>query len=740
VSINNQQSTIKIDLPSDYDERVYAGILGKLIGVYLGRPIENWTYERITRELGEVTHYVNSHPRVTRRIPIVVSDDDVTGTFTFLRALCDYGATRSLTPAQIGQTWLNYLIERTTILWWGGMGNSTEHTAYVRLKNGIAAPRSGSMALNGQVVAEQIGAQIFIDGWAMVAPGDPELAADLAGRAASVSHDGAAIHAAQALAAMEAQAFSESNLDSLFETGLRCIPRDSLITRLITDVRGWCAQDEDWRHTRERIEKKYGYDQYGGGCHMVPNHAIVMLALAYAPDDFQRALMIANTSGWDTDCNSGNVGCMLGIKNGLRGIDSSPVDWRGPIADRLYLPTADGGRCISDAVQETYRITALGRALAGQPQLRECAGAQAGIALTTGADGQPRGIAPTTGADGQPQGIAPTTPKGGARFHFALPGSLQGFKAETGRIENVAGHSATDNRALAIFVDGTAVVHTATFISREALTLPGYSIVASPTLYPGQTIRAAVSTDVDAAASLLVDVYGADDKLERMVAAPVQVSGDAPTELSFAPRIAGGSPIARVGLQITTAKPGAFYLDWLTWSGAPDVTLTGPFHIGTMWQHAWVKACDDTRFERGGFALRACQDDDNGLLIQGEREWANYAARCSIVPHLAKSAGLAVCVQGTRRYYALVLCDDQHIRLIKALDGRHVLAETPFAWTLDGIYDLQLATRGDHLLASIADRLLFDLHDTHAPLLSGAVALLIDAGRLDCNGVTISAV
>src|SRR5436309_4442445 len=117
MSIHQQRSPIQNYLPSDYDERVYAGILGKLIGVYLGRPIENWTYERITRELGEVTYYVNGHPRVTRRIPIVVSDDDVTGTFTFLRALSDYGATRSLTPAQIGQTWLNYLIERTTILW-----------------------------------------------------------------------------------------------------------------------------------------------------------------------------------------------------------------------------------------------------------------------------------------------------------------------------------------------------------------------------------------------------------------------------------------------------------------------------------------------------------------------------------------------------------------------------------------------------------------------------------------------
>jgi hypothetical protein len=30
-------------IPHDYAERVYAGVLGKLIGVYLGRPFEGWT-------------------------------------------------------------------------------------------------------------------------------------------------------------------------------------------------------------------------------------------------------------------------------------------------------------------------------------------------------------------------------------------------------------------------------------------------------------------------------------------------------------------------------------------------------------------------------------------------------------------------------------------------------------------------------------------------------------------------
>ena len=191
------------ELPPDYLERAYAAVLGKLIGVYLGRPFENWTYQRIVRELGPIEYYV--HDRLD--CPLIVTDDDIAGTFTFIRALEDHGARADLSSREIGETWLNYIVEQRSILWWGGNGNSTEHTAWLNLKRGIAAPMSGSIAANGRAVAEQIGAQIFIDGWAIVAPGDPKLAARLAEQAARVSHDGAAVDAAKLWAAMEAEAF-----------------------------------------------------------------------------------------------------------------------------------------------------------------------------------------------------------------------------------------------------------------------------------------------------------------------------------------------------------------------------------------------------------------------------------------------------------------------------------------------------------------------------------------------------
>ena len=321
-------------LPADYAERVYAGVLGKIIGVYLGRPFEGWPHDLIMEKLGEIDYYV--HDKLGQRL--IVTDDDIAGTLTFVRSLPDNNNNPQLSAADIGRTWLNYLIPDRTVLWWGGLGNSTEHTAYLRLADGIEAPASGSMAMNSQVVAEQIGAQIFIDGWAMVSPGDPEKAADLARRAASVSHDGVAVHGAQVIAAMEAAAFVEQDMDKLIDIGLSVIPTDSLITTLIGDIRDWHAQDPaDWQASLRKIQQNYGYDKYGGNCHIVPNHGLIIHSLLHGDGDFSKTLKIVNTAGWDTDCNSGNVGCLMGIRGGLEGIDSG-MDWRGPVADQIYMP------------------------------------------------------------------------------------------------------------------------------------------------------------------------------------------------------------------------------------------------------------------------------------------------------------------------------------------------------------------------------------------------------------------
>jgi ADP-ribosylglycohydrolase len=696
-------------ITSDYAERVYAGVLGKIIGVYLGRPFENWTYERIMAELGEIRYYVHEH----FGMPLVVTDDDISGTFTFLRALADYQNGRELTPAQIGQTWLNYIIENQSILWWGGMGNSTEHTAFLRLKNGIPAPQSGSTVLNGKTVAEQVGAQIFIDGWGMIAPGDPELAAEFARKAASVSHDGEAIHGAQVLAAMEAQAFIESDLDKLLDIAVTFIPKDSIIYKLIADLREWHSLISDWHEARERIATHYGYDKYPGNCHIVPNHALIQLGLLYGEDDFQKSLMIVNTSGWDTDCNSGNVGCVMGIKNGLKGIDHGP-DWRSPIADRIYLPTADGGRCVSDAVSETFRIVNLGHGLNGEES---------------------------------------ATPKNGARFHFELPGAVQGFRMEdsashdTLTIANVAGHSKVGNHSLALRYTNLkanqfARASTPTFILPKDLNMHGYPLHASPTLYPGQVIHAELSAAIQnpapATIRLYISVYEADDQPKRIYGPQVVLSFGQSHLFEWKVPDQGGQPILEIGFEFVSTNPsnGVVWLDYLTWEGEPDVTLKRPVEGGNIWRRAWingVSAWDPFWPE----SFRLAQNRGRGMLIQGAREWKNYRLQADIKPLMFTCGGIASRVQGLERYYALLLCQDEKLRLVKAMDGIQVLAETNFAWEAEKTYLLALETFENRIHAEVDGAVFFDIVDTGPLLDGGAIALVVDEGCLSSNAVSI---
>ncbi len=688
-------------VPKNYLERVYAGVLGKMIGVYLGRPFEGWTHEQIISQLGEVTGYV--HEQLDK--PLIVTDDDLTGTFTFLRALADNGYAPNLTPAQIGQTWLNYIIENSTILWWGGVGHSTEHTAYMRLKSGVPAPKSGSIGLNGRIIAEQIGSQIFIDGWGMVAPGDPELAVDLARRAASVSHDGEGIYGAQVVAAMVALAFVESDLTVLLDTAVSLIPPDSTIYRLIADIREWHARESDWHVGRNQLAARYGYDKFGGNCHIIPNHGLIILSLLYGRDDLRRSLMIVNTCGWDTDCNSGNVGCLLGIKNGLAGIETI-ADLRRPLDDRLYLPTADGGRAITDAVSETYHIANTSRALQNLPMI---------------------------------------TPKDGARFHFSLPGSVQGFRArdEAVVVENGVWD---DRRCLALKFDllphHPSFVGTDTFIPPDAKNMPGYELLASPTLYPGQTVRVQLTAGIEnremVQAGLYLRHYGADDELVLVRGTEQMLSPGRVMEVTWRIPDCGGDPITEIGVwaQSETAVSSTLYLDYLTWEGEPDVMWQRPLHNGTMWRRAWVDGLDHYHT---GFAemFRLAQDRGRGLLMQGTREWQNVAVQATITPYLAKQFGLATRVQGLQRYYALLLDRHGRVELVCVIDRQMVLAAAEIEWDGERPLSLCLKIVGNVLEGWVDDVCVVTAVDPENKLTGGGIALVIEEGCIVTNAVQV---
>jgi hypothetical protein len=50
-------------------------VLGKITGVYLGRPFEGWTYDQIMTHLGEINYYV--HDKLDRAAALQLDDETI---------------------------------------------------------------------------------------------------------------------------------------------------------------------------------------------------------------------------------------------------------------------------------------------------------------------------------------------------------------------------------------------------------------------------------------------------------------------------------------------------------------------------------------------------------------------------------------------------------------------------------------------------------------------------------------
>ncbi len=695
-----------IALPDDYRDRVYAGVLGKLIGVYVGRPFEQWSHDRIMRELGTITGY--QHEKLGKQL--IVTDDDISGTFTFVRAMADHRVGLDLTAAHIGQTWLNYIAEGRHILWWGGMGLSTEHTAYLRLKRGVEAPRSGSIELNGPAVAHEIGAQIFIDSWAMIAPGQPDLAAHLAEQAARVSHDGVAVHAAVLLAVMESLAFIKSDIDQLLDAGLRYIPANSELASMVTQLRAWCRQDSDWQTTLKRVQEDFGYERYGTNCPVMSNHALIILALLHGGGDFDRSMMIVNTSGWDTDCNAGNVGCLLGIRNGL-GCFQQAYDWRTPVNDRAYIAAADGHRGVTDAAAITIELVNMGLALAG---------------------------------------VEPLKPKDGAVFHFTLPGSTQGFAPDTDCQACVQAEAAEEDRdglRIRLLQDGCGVIETPVFLPPDSMGKSSYAHVATPRLYPGQTLGATLYAATDNTdpleVALRVRAYGAAGQMQHAVSPTTHLKPGESRSIQWIVPEMGNWPIHAVGLAVRGRAGEHCVLDRMHWSGeasmdfAPPTERTGAW--AAAWERAWVGSMHQF-YHRGDFQAKGPFDlvhnMGRGILHTGGADWRNYAIHAQVTPWLADECGVAIRVSGLTRYYAVIMRKHE-LALICMNHEETTLAKAQWSWQRGQTYRLELESHGDELCGKVIGGPTLVARDT--TLSTGGLGLLLTEGRAVFQSVRTAA-
>jgi hypothetical protein len=183
---------------------------------------------------------------------------------------------------------------------------------------------------------------------------------------------------------------------------------------------------------------------------------------------------------------------------------------------------------------------------------------------------------------------------------------------------------------------------------------------------------------------------------------------------------------------------GTLFLDCLSWSGPPEMTITSPAAGGVMWRRAWVDGVDSYR-PIGGEIFRLVQNQGRGLMMTGTRDWQDYNLSASITPHLAVAAGIAVRVQGLRRYYGLLLGKPGVLRLVRACGEETLLGEMHFPWDYWQTVCLRLQAAGQHLRAWAGDRLAFDLDDQDGALDGGGIGLVIEEGCLACESVKVEA-
>jgi ADP-ribosylglycohydrolase len=630
-------------------DRIYAGFLGKAIGVRLGAPVEPtiWTQERIADTYGEITQYLHDFRNFA-------ADDDTNGPVYFIRVLRDFGL--DFTAEQMGKTWLNYAPEEHGMYWWGGFGRSTEHTAYLNLKAGIPAPRSGSIGQNGAAIAEQIGGQIFIDSWGWVNPGNPARAAEMSARAAGVAHDGNGLHGARWVAAAIARAFDARSVDEIVAAAMATIPEDSEYARVARAViESHTRNPADWRTCLEMLVADFGYDRYPGVCHIIPNAGVLIMAVLYGEGDLPRTVEIATMAGWDTDCNAGNAGAIIGT---FQGVQPGWDKYRKPINDFLIVSGVIGSINILDIPSFARELTVLALRLEGAA------------------------VPPELAADMERRGL---------RFDFDLPGSTHGFRTEGhNRIllrHTDERHTESSRGALEIQLDrlergqGGRIFYKP-FYRQSDFDDERYRPMFSPLVSDGQLVRFKLWLDPWAGdGNLRFRPYvrrTMSGKIERIDEGWTIPSKNAWQDVSFTVP-AGSEAIDEVGIEVEYFGRlkflGRLFLADFTVDG-PGTTIIDPAIETQEWG-----AISRFTWNRGYWIKEG--DCVTGHTASDADMWTGhyYARDVAVTAEIARHSGasqlVTARVQGTNRFYAAGFEGDEVV-ILKCDFGTTVLARAPF--------------------------------------------------------------
>ena len=343
------------------DKKIHGAWMGRICGCLLGKTVEGIKTDELIPFLKETNNYpmyryilhsdLSDHIigkyrfRLANRcyadkVDGMPVEDDTNYVVLAQQVIDIYG--RDFTPYDVSRAWLTLQSKDSYC--------TAERVAFCNFVKGYEPPESAKYK---NPYREWIGAQIRGDYFGYINPGNPELAAEMAFRDASISHVKNGIYGEMFVSAMLAAAACTDNIKEIILGGLAQIPYTSRLYEAITDVLTDFENGVSSKDCFAAIHNRY--DEYSAHdwCHTISNAMIVAAALLYGKGDFGKSICMAVETGFDTDCNGATVGSVLGMANGIDSIDEV---WKKPIHDTLHtsvfgLETVK----ISDRVEQTLK-------------------------------------------------------------------------------------------------------------------------------------------------------------------------------------------------------------------------------------------------------------------------------------------------------------------------------------------------------------------------------------------------
>lgn len=325
-------------------EKLTGAWTGRACGCLLGIPVESWYRQRIHDYLTEsgqypLKGYISSQTRPEIRKKFGVEDrdidtpydrqmkcwinnmdelpvdDDMNYTVLSLRVLESCG--RDFTAEDVAEAWLYAVPALHTC--------TAERVAYRNLMHCILPPESGKY-LNPY--REWIGAQIRVDFYGYINPGNPAAAAAMAYRDAIVAQTKNGVYAAMYIAALIALLGSDCGYEEAAEEALNQIPPESRLSEAVRMLLREYRSGVSLQVMIDQIHQKYNEKDAFDWCLAIPNVLVILAVLLHCKSDYSEAICQATLAGFDTDCNAATVGSMIGYREGIACIEEK---WTAPI-------------------------------------------------------------------------------------------------------------------------------------------------------------------------------------------------------------------------------------------------------------------------------------------------------------------------------------------------------------------------------------------------------------------------